>query len=825
MRQTIRSCCFLFLIGMSSAQQRLSEYGTITEATPSVPQYFSWINNTNEGSTEAQTMINLAFFEWLHDAYGMHLGIYAWDAGNIDSAQYYGSMQTDKFRRQFPGGFQHCAERADSFGCRLGLWAGPDGFGTTPEQETARVDLLVTLCRDYGVQLFKFDSVCGQLRDDKQATFARAMAACREYTPDLIVLNHRLNLGKALPHATTFLWGGAETYIDVHMDNWVGTATHNRLGALSRGLPPKLQRLTEDCGVCLSSCLDYWEDDLVLQAFNRCLILAPEIYGNPWLLRDDEYPKLARLFNLHYRNRDILVKGMRLPEARYGPHAMARGDGNTRFVTLRNLTWAAVTYQVRLDEEIGLTGQGPVQVRRYHPSENMLGTFDYGNTLSVEVAPFRSYLLMATVTPGSDIGVKGCDYEVVRDMGNKPVLLKLLGLPGDRATVKLHSQSRFFGKAFIDGQCKDELLTDGVDTTFPGDSLTRAWHRKLADLTQTQVPGDAEQLYEATCFSAQNNALEVQSLHRSGPTRIPQVQRARTAFFEQTLFWQRGIWDRYMFDERFETFFSVYHYRSDKRINGGALRLDLGDAMALDNIAIHALWPVTRETAPPATLAGEVSTDLINWTPVLWQREDPSSGEITAIKVANIRHNGGEHTLFDTDVKVWTANVRHVSPIRYVRITEAPDRIAEICAWVGNRQVNRAGWRATHLFAPYPTVQAEAAWQATVQIDKDAPHNSYVCVALDGIHGKNKAFAALRVGAHWVGASHRAPSFPCVVWEYGPSTIDRNNTYFFPVTDALRGQQVDVVVLGLKGCQTDIKPHAWITAYPVPYESMALRLE
>ena len=29
------------------------------EKTPSRAQYFSWINNTNEGSTEAQTLINL----------------------------------------------------------------------------------------------------------------------------------------------------------------------------------------------------------------------------------------------------------------------------------------------------------------------------------------------------------------------------------------------------------------------------------------------------------------------------------------------------------------------------------------------------------------------------------------------------------------------------------------------------------------------------------------------------------------------------------------------------------------------------------------------
>ena len=27
--------------------------------TPSIPQYFSWINNTNEGSTEEQTLIDM----------------------------------------------------------------------------------------------------------------------------------------------------------------------------------------------------------------------------------------------------------------------------------------------------------------------------------------------------------------------------------------------------------------------------------------------------------------------------------------------------------------------------------------------------------------------------------------------------------------------------------------------------------------------------------------------------------------------------------------------------------------------------------------------
>jgi hypothetical protein len=97
------------------------------------------------------------------------------------------------------------------------------------------------------------------------------------------------------------------------------TAPHHRAKALSRELTPGLTRLTEDCGVCISSCLDYWEDDLILQAFNRNLILAPEIYGNPWLLRDDEYPYLAYIFNLYKQYNDILVNGIVLSESQYGP--------------------------------------------------------------------------------------------------------------------------------------------------------------------------------------------------------------------------------------------------------------------------------------------------------------------------------------------------------------------------------------------------------------------------------------------------------------------------------------------------------------------------
>ncbi|MBT3748592.1 MAG: hypothetical protein HOG34_06365, partial [Bacteroidetes bacterium] len=68
----------------------------VDEKTPSLSQYFSWINNTNEGSTEAQTLANLDFFKWLHDEYGMVLDIYVVSAGAIDKARWYGSMDSEE---------------------------------------------------------------------------------------------------------------------------------------------------------------------------------------------------------------------------------------------------------------------------------------------------------------------------------------------------------------------------------------------------------------------------------------------------------------------------------------------------------------------------------------------------------------------------------------------------------------------------------------------------------------------------------------------------------------------------------------------------------
>jgi len=790
------ACLYIFFLlqlannGFSQSSNKV--FPGANEKTPARSEFFSWINNTNEGTTEKQTLSNLNFFQFLHDEYGMVLDIYAFDAGAIDGAGYYGSTQSNKFKTQFPNGFLGLANKSVKMGTRFGIWGGPDGFGNTPEDEKRRQEMMVSLCRDYRFELFKFDAVCGDLRNDKQDAFIKMMIECRKYNPNLVLLNHRINLGtEAIKHSTTWLLGGAETYIDVHMTN-NQTATHHRAGALSRDLVPGLQRLTEDHGVCLSSCLDYWEDDLVLQAFNRNLILAPEIYGNPWFLRDDEYPRLAKLFNLTRKYKEILVNGIILPEVKYGEKAVSRGDDKTRLITLRNLTWEPITITVKLDEEIGLGEGSEVELRQYHPVEKMMGRYQKGQTVKIEVLPFRSTLLLASYTKVSEPSIEGCDYEIVRDVLGKPLKINLLAFPGEKKNITFHNAEHSFKKAMIDGKPINELLDNkSHELIFPGTPLKEKYHRKLGDLKSISVPNDAEGLYEATCFAADNNALEARSLLRSGPTKIPQVQKARDAFFTQQLFVDRGLWDRNLFDGNLKTSFypSRRQGRTDLRINGGAFRLDLGDLTQLDSIKIivgdeQALQPYKSFEA----IRVQTSVDLKTWS--------------TILLVA------GKEMILKLDKS---------KPIRYLRFPSSPEKILEVEGFLNGKKVKRNLWRASNLFSPYRSMAAKAAFEHSFVLN-EIPKGSYLAVALNGMHGIEGAYAALRVNGKLIGAPDRSLSYRSNTWEYPVPSDDSNYTYYFPLTEEMKGSKIDVVVLVMKEGVAKFNPEVWITAYPIPYE-------
>ncbi len=775
------------------AQNTKDVFPGADESTPSRSEYFSWINNTNEGATESQTMINLEFFQWMHDEYGMVLDIYAFDAGAIDGKRFYGSVNSDRFRKQFPKGFTPIYQKAKSLGTRLGVWGGPDGFGNTPREEAARTEQMVSLCRDFEFALFKFDAVCGPLRPEKEDAFIHMMTECRKYSPDLILLNHRLGLERAQAFATTFLWGGKETYIDVFSTNTT-TAPHHRADAISRGLVPELKRLTEDHGVCLSSSLDYWEDDLILQAFNRCLILSPQLYGSPWFLRDEEFPKLARIFNLHRKYRDILVHGMALPEETFGPSAVSRGNGKTRLITLRNLTWDPVKYRIPLDERIGIQTGGEVHCRQLHPTERILGNLSPEESVEVAVAPFQSCLLLVTTDGCDEPAIQGCDFEVVRNIPDRSVLIRLLGLPGTRSKVRVPN-GHSYKSASIDGQAVDKLIAGKtVSLRFPGEKHAESVHRRLAELKPCEMPEDAQALYEATVFAADNNALEVRSLYRSGPTRIPQVKAARDAFFQQAVFVDRGIWDRNLFDSNPSTgFWPSRKYRINQTVKDGCLRLDLGKITDADQIIIR----VPNEYALQPLLNGEgnhveVSNDLRSWEQLTY--------------------------LAGTEMVIQLPE-----PARYLRFRSFPDQITEIEGYKDGQALPRDPWRASNLFAHPGRMKPVKAWYAPIKLDAWVK-NSTLCIAIEGEHGVEGAYAAMKVDGKLLGCPDRAPSFPSNTWVYVNARGDKNYTYYAPVTEDMIGKPIDVYVLVFDEEKINVTPVVWVTAYPAPNEVKLLEL-
>lgn len=803
----------IMLPAIGFAQEHKSEI--VKETTPSYAEYFSWINNTNEGATEDHTLINLDFFQWLRDRYGMQLDIYAFDAGAIDGAKMYGSTKSKRFKGQFPNGFGPITAKAKAMGTALGLWGGPDGFGDTPEEAEERIAMMESLVRDYNFRLFKMDAVCGQLRSEKYDYFDRMMTNIRKMAPETILLNHRLQLGKGDHHSTTHLIGGIETYIDVFMNNSM-TAPHHRGQAISRMPDDGLGRLNEDHGVCLSSCLDGWEDDLILQAFNRGLIVSPQIYANPWLLRDDEFPYLAFIYNLHRDYRDILVNGIQLSDAQYGPGAVSRGNGKTQFLTLRNLSWEPVKYTVHLNDEVGLTNKTKVKARLYHPYVLDMGDYTYGSSLEVEVLPFKTVLLKVTTETERDkVTLSGIPYHVVNDRAGNVTEIKLLGTPGEKYKVRLTKGAGLFANATINGKSVSGLQNGKTRTiAFEGTKPTVERHYKVGKMTECEVPGDISSIYYATCFAADNNALEARSVKRSGATAIPQVQRARDAFFNQDLFRQREIWDKYLFDGDLKTAFSATTRWGNLRDGDANFCLDMGKAIDLDSLVIQSFdeYSITPLKSKEGVFA-YVSADLSSWK------------EITFL--------AGPYMNID---------LSKAGKVRYVRFAPCPIRLNEVTGYKNGIAVNRDAWHASNLFKVYGSWNCVAtqAWKSEFVLN-EIPEGAYLCIAINGEHGQEGAWAGLKIDGKYVGCPDRAVSFLSNTWEYRSANSDKNYTYYLPLTPDMVGKKIEAYVMGLNPQQhfvSDLRPEehkgntsvrtlipeVWVTNHNIFLANKELRL-
>lgn len=772
---------------------------SIDNSTPSKAIYFDWINRNWYGSNEKKIEANLNFFKWLHDEYGMQLDIYLMDAADIDQGPNcapeiglpaYGSLETPWFQKRFPNGFGPLAELAKSFNCRLGVWLGPDGYGKTPEEARKRKEMLIKFCKEYHFGLFKYDACCSDLSPENQQYFIETMKECRKYSSDLIVLNHRITLNKeARKQTTTFLWEGRETYVDVNISNDM-IAPHHRASNLSRGLPPDLNRLTEDHGVCFSSALDAWDDDLILQAFNRNLILSPEIYGNPFLLNDEMLPRLARIYNIHRLYNDILVNGISLPEEKYGKFAVSRGDDQTRLITLRNLSWQPLEVTIKLDESIGLISTGNVEVLQYHPMEKFLGSYKSGAEVVVSVLPYRTSLIKISILPNPEFVMKGAAYQVVKNIPGRPVMVNLLGSAGEKVSVSLSEIQRKYKKAYLNGKDVSSIL-DGksVDFIFPGQKNHIDFLKRIGNLQLSTLPENPEKYMEYCNFALDNNALEVRELFRSGESQFSQVKACRDVFFQDTLFSGIGVWDQFAFDWDLKTAFKVRLFEYTKlRQNIGSFRLDIGESKSLDKIVFKG---IPTNFNPEMV---EISNDLSNWSPVKFQ---VNNGEM----IIGINQN---------------------KSFRYLRLAKSPSEVAEIEGYLNKKSVDRKLWKASNLFGMVNPNSAIICWKYEVKLS-GIGKKANLTVTVPANCSEGSVFTCMLADGKIIAAKDRAPSFPYNNWEhYG--IADKNLTFYIPIDKNMEGKLVQVMLLTTDEKLQEMKPEIWLSN-PYIYEKAELIIE
>jgi hypothetical protein len=413
--------------------------------------------------------------------------------------------------------------------------------------------------------------------------------------------------------------------------------------------------------------------------------------------------------------------------------------------------------------------------------------------VEVKIEPFKAALFIATTVEYTDPVITGAKYNVIQNVPGKPVLIDILGAPGTNASISVLNPERYKQAEVGNANAKNLLTGKMQQISFNGSKLMLNPYRKAGDFKEISVPGDAAILYEATVFSADNNALEVRSLARSGETKIPEVKAARDAFFNQDAFVNRGLWDKNLFDGNLKTsFYESAKYRGEQQPKGAMLRVDLGKVTAIDELILK----VTDEFSLQPLLIDEgnfveVSKDLNTWKQL-------------------------------TYIAGTTMHIAINDSARYFRFAIHPQQLAEIEGIYKGKQLDRTLWRASNLFAPSSKMLAKKAWKTTFKLTELA-NNGYLSVALNGTHGIEGAYVAAKINGEYVGAPDRAVSYPSNTWEHTNAKQDQNYTYYIPLKKEYLNKEVEIFVLSYDLANSNFQPEAWIWSHD-PNEKVCLTL-
>jgi len=786
--------------------------------------YFDWLCHDNSGPLESEILANFAALKKLKELYGLQFDIYNSDAGLVESQGTYFPQYRAIFDKRFPRGLRPVADAAAALRMRLGLWVGPDGFGETPDAMAARRSQLVSWVRDFNVGLFKFDTVVSALRHDdkyvlekKYQSLVDALAEARRIDPSFIAINHRVNNSPYMLTVTDcLLWRGQETYIDVHITN-TSDSLYNRDCSINRELTSQFFdvpfRQFEDHGICFNSCIEKWDNDLVAQAFGRASVLSPEMYGTFFFLRDDDYPRLARLIQLHKQSEPLLKRAFPLKDG-----DISHSDGRAALIVVRNPSWESKTKSIPLDGTIGLAAAtgAPMTVRQRHPHELLLEAeragFKFGDSLQIELDPFDLRLIQVDLDPVAEPYLGGIPYDVAPHEHKQTFDLKLLGAPGQEYDVKFHN---FEGRTLASDEKKSvPPAGKALKIGFPGKKLAEPFFSDLGDCRDV-APGEADGTYlaELAKFSIDDDSLEIRELEelKRNPSALPEIEACR-AYMWRNVVETEGTC-RNAFDGQPATRWSdgfpkrnsyssiPVPYRSDSSL----WRIDMGESVDLAKLELS----VVRRTDAAFLESAEVSTDLKNWT----RGGGLSFRETVGIPFSKeIRQRRQPIKLYDVeagDGKPVTVVVSFPpNRSRFVRMRGRNFGVSEIVGYDRRGgKLDRSQWRATNFYGE--TAASPRILKSVHTLRQFWPGREFA-VAVRG--GKQKldpvdgAFVVFAVDGKMIVPQKRAPSYPYHSYEANSSYLKDDKlegmTFRLPVRPEWKGKKVEVcVVLSGEGAE------------------------
>lgn len=345
----------------------------------------------------------------------------------------------------------------------------------------------------------------------------------------------------------------------------------------------------------------------------------------------------------------------------------------------------------------------------------------------------------------------------------------------------------------------------------------------------TGILYDIEKQVETALFIQDHDSLEARSVKRSGETKIPEVQAARDAFFNQRTYKARGPEYRFAFDNREDTFYDgisrVFHdwWFHDTRQDGGCLRVDFGTEYDADYVLFEYFdvdQPLERNIVKqqiPATC--DFSIDLSKWTESILEKMEPLRKEVIDVLVE------GVHDIIQKEGLRCIIRYPIHGGVRYLRMPCPIDHIYKIALVKDGKELSLANPHANNLMAYKRDVAYVKEMKITIPRE-DFREGCYITVGLEGEHGSEGAYAILECEGDYFGAFERSPSYNAIPWEIISYTVaaDHHYSYYFAVTPEMCEKELTVRVLGFDAEKKDYAVTAYLCDKNAELDGIVLAL-